>query len=85
MEVESASSLAFICREADGFTRNVALLEGELADARQGWDTTEANVQGLSNKVADINWQWEDAERQFQDFLLELTLLQTRDPICAWP
>jgi hypothetical protein len=34
VEAESAAALASTSREAEGFARRVALLEGELADAR---------------------------------------------------
>jgi hypothetical protein len=55
MEVESATSLAFVHGEADELTRKVAFLEGELKDARQARDIAEVNFQGLSTEVADVN------------------------------
>jgi hypothetical protein len=54
VEAEGTTSLAFARGEADKAARKVALLEGELADARQYRDMIEANVQGLSNRVADV-------------------------------
>jgi hypothetical protein len=62
-EVESAASLASCREEADGFTRRVALLEGELMDARQAHDTAKANFQGLLDRADDIDRWREDAER----------------------
>jgi hypothetical protein len=38
----------------------------------------EANHQGFFDRAADIDRQWEDAEKQCQDLVQELTLLQTR-------
>jgi hypothetical protein len=35
VEAESATALAFAHGEAEGFTRRIALLEGELAEACQ--------------------------------------------------
>jgi hypothetical protein len=55
MEVESATSLAFVHGEDDELTRKVAFLEGELKDARQARDIAEVNFQGLSTEVADVN------------------------------
>jgi hypothetical protein len=43
VEVESATMLASARGEVKGFTRRVALLEGELADVLQARDTTKAN------------------------------------------
>jgi hypothetical protein len=43
LEVESAAALASAHREAEGFARSVALLEGELTDACQARDMTEAS------------------------------------------
>jgi hypothetical protein len=39
----------------------------------------EANHQGFFDRAADIDRQWEDAEKQCQDLVQELTLLQTRE------
>jgi hypothetical protein len=54
-EAEGTASFAFVHGEADEFTQKVALLEGELADARQAQDTVEVNFQGLSDGVANVN------------------------------
>jgi hypothetical protein len=54
-EVESTALLASAHGEADGFARKVTLLEGELTDACQTLDTVEANIQGLSDRAADVN------------------------------
>jgi hypothetical protein len=55
IEVEGATSLAFVRVEADEFTRKVVLMEGELADACQAWEMAEANFQGLSDRLADVD------------------------------
>jgi hypothetical protein len=44
VEAEGTTSLAFARGEADKASRKVALLEGELANARQYRDMIEANV-----------------------------------------
>jgi hypothetical protein len=63
-EMESTASLAFVCGEVDEFARKVALLEGELVDMHQAWDMADANFKVLSDRVANVNRRWEDAERQ---------------------
>jgi BMFP domain-containing protein YqiC len=43
VEVESTAMLASACGEADDLTWRIALLEGELAEAREARDTAEEN------------------------------------------
>jgi hypothetical protein len=62
-EAESIASLVLVHEEANESARNIALREDELANARHAWDMIEVNLQGLSDKVADINLWWEDVER----------------------
>jgi hypothetical protein len=85
VEAEGAASLASTHGEASELTQRVGFLEGELIDEHQAWDTTEVNFQELSYGAIDINRRWENVERQCQDLVQELTLLQTRGLSCAWP
>jgi chromosome segregation ATPase len=78
VEVESTASLASARREAEGFTQRVAILVGELVDACQARDTTQAIIQDLSDKAPNIDRQQEEAERKCRELVQELTLLQTR-------
>jgi hypothetical protein len=64
VEVVSAASLASVHGEVDELTRRVSFLEGELIDVHQERNMAEANLQGLSNKMADVNRWQEDAGRQ---------------------
>jgi hypothetical protein len=73
--LESATSLAFIRGEEDEATRKVTFLEGKFVDTRQAREMAEAKLQGLSNKVVDVNWWREDVERQCKVLVQELTLL----------
>jgi hypothetical protein len=75
-EAKSAASLASTREEADGFTRKVDLLEGELADASKAQDTAEANFSGLCDRVVDVNRWQKDVERLCRDLVQELILLQ---------
>jgi chromosome segregation ATPase len=78
MEAKSAATLASARREAEGFTHRITPLEGELAEVRQARDTTEANSQGLFNMAADTEQRWEESERECQEWVQELILLQTQ-------
>jgi hypothetical protein len=77
MEAESATTLASTHGEAEGFTRRISLLEGELMNALQARDMTEVNSRGLSSVVAGVDWWQEEVERECQERVRELTLLQT--------
>jgi hypothetical protein len=76
MEAESATVLASAHEETEGFTQRIALLKGELANARQAQDVAEENSQGLSDAAADAERRREESERECQEFVEELTLLQ---------
>jgi hypothetical protein len=78
VEAESAAALASAHGEAEGFTRRVALLKGDVVNAHQARDMTEENFQCLSGVVADADRQWEEAQRECRELVQELTLLQTR-------
>jgi hypothetical protein len=47
MEAKSATALASVVGETEGFARRIALLEDELTEACQAQDTPKANSQGL--------------------------------------
>jgi hypothetical protein len=64
MEAKSAAVLASAHGEAEGFTRRIALLEGELVEAHQVHGTTEVNSRGLSNAAAYSDQWWEEAQRE---------------------
>jgi hypothetical protein len=53
-EAESATTLASVHEEAEGFARRVALLKGELVEERLAQDTTEENSRGFSDAAADV-------------------------------
>jgi hypothetical protein len=55
--------------EVKGFTRRVALLEGELADVLQARDTTKANFYDLSVVATDVDRRQEDAERECRELV----------------
>jgi hypothetical protein len=55
VEAESAAALASAHGEAEGFTRRVALLKGDVVNAHQARDMTEENFQCLSGVVADAD------------------------------
>jgi hypothetical protein len=78
MEVESTVALASACGEAKDHTRRIALLKGELAEARQARDTAKENSQGLSDAAADAERRLEESKRVCWEHVEELILLQTR-------
>jgi hypothetical protein len=55
MEAESAVVLASTHVEAEGFSRRMAIQEGELVEACQARDKVEVNSQGLIDVAAGIN------------------------------
>jgi hypothetical protein len=67
--------LASTCGEAEGFTRWVTLLDCELTDACQARDMAKASFWGFSSVVGDADWWCEEAERECQELVQELTLL----------
>jgi hypothetical protein len=77
VEAESATTLASACREAEGFAQKIALLEGELMESHRAQDTVKLNSQGLSHMAADTERRWEEYVRECQEWVQELTLLQT--------
>jgi hypothetical protein len=52
-EMESIAVLVSICGDVEGLVLKVALLEGELTDARQTQEKAEEKVHSLSNSSAE--------------------------------
>jgi hypothetical protein len=52
-EVENAMMLASAREDAEGLTRKVALLEGELVEVRQAQEVAEEKFHSLSNALVD--------------------------------
>jgi hypothetical protein len=67
VEVQSAAALASAREDAEDLARKIALLEGELVEARQAREVVEENSRGLSNVV------WEESEREHQEQFEEVT------------
>jgi hypothetical protein len=53
----------------------VALLEGELSGAHQDQEVAVENSCGLSNAMAEAEWQWEESEWERLEQFEELKLL----------
>jgi hypothetical protein len=51
--MESIAVLVSICGDVEGLVLKVALLEGELTDARQTQEKAEEKVRSLSNSSAE--------------------------------
>jgi hypothetical protein len=64
MEEENVIALASAHGEVEVFARRIALLKGELSEARQARDTAETNSGGLSDVVADVERRQEQSERE---------------------
>jgi hypothetical protein len=78
VEAESTTVLASTRGEAEGFTQIIALLEGELVKVCQVWESIEENFWGLSNTTTNSERWREESERECQEQVEELTVLQTR-------
>jgi hypothetical protein len=59
VEAESTATLASTCEEAEGLVQRIALLEGELAEARQAREMAKENSQGSSDAAVDVERWWE--------------------------
>jgi hypothetical protein len=71
VEVQSAAALASAREDAEDLARKIALLEGELVEARQAREVVEENSRGLSDAVSDV--VWEESEREHQEQFEEVT------------
>jgi hypothetical protein len=78
VEAESTATLASTCEEAEGLVQRIALLEGELAEARQAREMAKENSQGSSDAAVDVERWWEEFDRESREQFEELTLLQSR-------
>jgi hypothetical protein len=52
-EVENVAVLASVWEDAEGFIHKVALLEGELVEARRAWELAEEKLHSSSGMLAD--------------------------------
>jgi hypothetical protein len=77
VEVENATTLASAHEDVEGLARQTAFLEGELVEARQVREVIEVNSRGLSDIAVNAERWWDESEREHQEQLEELTLLQT--------
>jgi hypothetical protein len=64
VEAESTVVLASAHEETEDLVRKIALLESELAEARQTQEVVEENSCGLSDVIADAEQWWEVSERE---------------------
>jgi hypothetical protein len=71
VEVQSAAALASAREDAKDLARKIALLEGELVEARQAREVVEENSRGLSDAMSDVIW--EESEREHQEQFEEVT------------
>jgi hypothetical protein len=78
VEAENAVALASAHEDAEGLVWKIALLKGELAEARWAREVPEENSHGLSDAVDDAKHRWEVSERECWKHFEEVTLLQTR-------
>jgi hypothetical protein len=74
-EVESVAVLAPAWGDADGLIRKVALLKGELVEARRAWDVAGERVRYLSNSSAEGARWLMASEMKRQEQFEELSLL----------
>jgi hypothetical protein len=80
VEVQSAAALASAREDAEDLARKIALLEGELVEARQAREVVEENSRGLSDVV------WEESEREHQEQFEEVTsFYRSGAPSCVLP
>jgi hypothetical protein len=64
MEAKRVAALASARGEAEGFTRRIPLLEGELADMRQTRDIAKVNSRSLSSLAANAGRRREEDEME---------------------
>jgi hypothetical protein len=78
VETENTMMLAFAHEDAEGLVWKIALLRGELAEARRAWEVAEEKSRGLSDAAVDAKRRWEVYKKGPLEHFEELTLLQTR-------
>jgi hypothetical protein len=70
-----ATTLASNHEDAERHVQKIALLEGELAEARRAREVAEEKSRGLSDVVVDVEHQWQVSEKGRFEHFEELTLL----------
>jgi hypothetical protein len=75
VEMENIAMLASAHEDAEGLVRKIALLEGELAEARWAQDVVGEKSCVLFDAVADAEHQWKVSEKGRREHFEELTLL----------
>jgi hypothetical protein len=67
VEAESIVVLASAHKAAEVLVQKIALLEGELVEARQAREVAEENSCGMSDVVADAERRREESKRECQE------------------
>jgi hypothetical protein len=75
VEAENTAALASAHEDAEGLVRKIALLEGELVEARRAREVAEEKSRGLSNAAANAEHRWEVFEKECREHFEELILL----------
>jgi hypothetical protein len=77
--VESVVVLASAQRDAESLVHKVALLIGELVEARQARDVVRERVRRLLSSSAEVAWQLMASGTERREQFEELSLLQSWD------
>jgi hypothetical protein len=77
VEMENITTLAYAREDEEGLIQKIALLEGELAEARRAREVAEEKSRVLSNAAVDAERRWEVSEKGCWEHFEELILLQT--------
>jgi hypothetical protein len=77
-ETENAVALVFAREDVEGLVWNVALLKGELAEARQAREVAEETIWSLSDMATDGARWLVVSERVHREQFEELSLLWTQ-------
>jgi ribonuclease D len=75
--MENIVTLAYAHEDEEGLIQKIALLEGELAEARRAREVAEEKSRVLSNAAVDAERRWEVFEKGRWEHFEELILLQT--------
>jgi hypothetical protein len=75
VEMENITTLASAREDEEGLIRKIALLEGELAEARRAREVAEEKSRVLSNAAVDAERRWEVSEKGRWEHFEELILL----------
>jgi hypothetical protein len=85
MEMENTTTLASAREDAEDLVWVIALLEGELVEARWAREVGEEKSHGLSDAAADAERRWEVSKKGRWEHFEELTILQTGALSCVLP